>query len=100
MGSAVNAVKRDERWSGSLLADKSRLASQGDRFVDLGRGHGQNGGNELAEALRPQMKVLFLSGYTDGALRSLGAGGAPPALLQKPYTVKMLAQKIREFLSK
>jgi two-component system, cell cycle sensor histidine kinase and response regulator CckA len=58
------------------------------------------GGGELARRLaaeRPDLRVLYMSGYADGetALRGL-AGGA--AYLQKPFTSDVLAKKVREVL--
>jgi PAS domain S-box-containing protein len=57
-------------------------------------------GRDLAHALsllRPEMKVLFLSGYTDQALINEGAGHGAP-FLQKPFTPDGLARKVREVL--
>jgi len=57
-------------------------------------------GRDLARALgllRPEMKVLFLSGYTDQALLDEGAGHGAP-FLQKPFTPDGLARKVREVL--
>jgi PAS domain S-box-containing protein len=58
-------------------------------------------GPELAERLRqvrPELKVLFLSGYTRlGALGNRTA--SPPAtFLQKPFTRAALAQRVRRLL--
>jgi two-component system, cell cycle sensor histidine kinase and response regulator CckA len=48
--------------------------------------------------LRPEMRVLFMSGYASDA----GTPGAPasirPAYLQKPLTVSTLTQKVRDVL--
>jgi len=57
-------------------------------------------GRDLAERLsrvRPKMKVLFMSGYTDHALmhRELTPGGA---FLQKPFTPEGFARKVRSVL--
>jgi signal transduction histidine kinase len=58
------------------------------------------GGPQLAEhmaQLRPQTRVLFLSGYADRAFEHLGiAPGA--ALLEKPFNGGGLLQKVREIL--
>jgi two-component system, cell cycle sensor histidine kinase and response regulator CckA len=50
-------------------------------------------------AARPNMKVIFMSGYTEGAL-DMPAGDQPPetALLQKPFDLNLLAVKIRQTL--
>lgn len=59
------------------------------------------GGKALAERLkarRPQTKVLFVSGYTDGAfVASPLAPGA--AFLQKPFSPAALLHKVREVLN-
>jgi PAS domain S-box-containing protein len=62
---------------------------------------GSMDGSELAravKALRPSVKVLFTSGYTDKAI--VGAGGLQPGvlLLQKPYRMGELARMIRTAL--
>jgi PAS domain S-box-containing protein len=58
-------------------------------------------GLELAERateLRPDMKILFMSGYTDGALVHQGKLAADTAFLGKPFTGETLARKVREVL--
>jgi two-component system, cell cycle sensor histidine kinase and response regulator CckA len=59
------------------------------------------GGRELAEEvvrLRPKIKVLFMSGYTDDALvlEDIKAQGTP--FLQKPFTLQELGLRIRDLL--
>jgi PAS domain S-box-containing protein len=59
------------------------------------------GGRQLVErlaAVRPGLKVLFLSGYTDDAVVRHGVREAEYAFLQKPFTPTALAQKVREVL--
>jgi two-component system cell cycle sensor histidine kinase/response regulator CckA len=62
----------------------------------------QMGGQQLAEellTLRPNLKVLFISGYTDSSLlRQSGGFGASMTLVQKPFTPAQLVQKVRELL--
>jgi PAS domain S-box-containing protein len=56
-------------------------------------------GKELAErirAQRPDIKILFTSGYTDGILEGQLPTGA--AFLQKPFSPGALTTKIRELL--
>ena len=58
-------------------------------------------GRELVEKLgptRPDMKVLFMSGYTDDTIVHHGVLGAGVAFLQKPITPDTLARKVREVL--
>jgi PAS domain S-box-containing protein len=59
-------------------------------------------GPELATTLsaeRPNMKVLFISGYTDDTVFRHGVLEGGVAFLQKPFNLKALSQKIREVLS-
>jgi PAS domain S-box-containing protein len=59
------------------------------------------GGKELAGrlmALRPALKVLFMSGYTDEAVQQHGLLQPNTAFLQKPFSPDTLAKKIREVL--
>ncbi len=63
----------------------------------------QMGGKELAEKLmllRPEMKVLFTSGYTDGAATRLGMLNDTRHFLAKPFTFDSLTKKIREMLDR
>jgi PAS domain S-box-containing protein len=59
------------------------------------------GGREVAErvaALKPGIKVLFLSGYTDDAVVRHGILEADVAFLQKPFSPAALASKVRHVL--
>jgi len=60
------------------------------------------GGPELAEqllVLRPGVKVIFASGYTDDSIARQGVLDPGVVFIQKPYRPKALARKIREVLS-
>ena len=49
-------------------------------------------------SLRPELPVLYISGYTDHALVHQGHREAGSAFLQKPFTPDVLARKVREVL--
>jgi PAS domain S-box-containing protein len=58
-------------------------------------------GRELAKRVmvaRPDIKVLYLSGYTEDAIIHEGALEPGTAFLQKPFTLQVLARKVREVL--
>src|SRR5258706_1369141 len=58
-------------------------------------------GRQLAErlrALRPKLKVLFMSGYTDDAVIARGVIDHEMAFLHKPFGADQLAQVIAELL--
>jgi PAS domain S-box-containing protein len=91
-------------------------AANGQDALALCREHGQRvdllitdvlmpqmGGRELVERLQTQgrdMKVLYVSGYTDDA--TIYSGDLPPgtAFLQKPFTLGSLLDKVKEVLAK
>jgi two-component system, cell cycle sensor histidine kinase and response regulator CckA len=59
-------------------------------------------GPELAkriQTLRPEVKVLLMSGYTNKAFLSTAAWEPGAAFLQKPFTPQTLAHKVREILT-
>ncbi|GIK43103.1 MAG: hypothetical protein BroJett011_69360 [Chloroflexota bacterium] len=91
------------------------LASHGAEAIQLSQQHqedihllltdvvmpGGMGGRQLAEylaPLRPTMKVLYMSGYTDDAIVHHGVLDWGKAFLQKPFTPAMLVSKVREVL--
>lgn len=58
-------------------------------------------GRQLAEQLReryPQLRVLFMSGYTDDAVIRHGTFDANSAFLQKPFAMPDLLRKVRDIL--
>jgi PAS domain S-box-containing protein len=59
-------------------------------------------GRELAERvsqIRPGIKIIYMSGYTDQAVVHHGILQNDAVLLQKPFTLMTLAGKLREILA-
>lgn len=59
------------------------------------------GGAKLADqlrSLRPDLKVLFVSGYAEATVLRQGGIDLATGFLQKPFSLKTLARKIREVI--
>jgi CheY-like chemotaxis protein len=60
-------------------------------------------GRELANrlaGLRPDARVIFMSGYTDDAVTRHGVLEPGSAYVQKPFTPDAIARKVREVLDR
>ncbi len=58
-------------------------------------------GPELAQALlamRPDLKVIFISGYSDGSLAHDGVLNPGTVLVHKPFTIRALTATLRQVL--
>jgi PAS domain S-box-containing protein len=89
-------------------------AANGAEALELAQKHNQSidllltdvimpglGGHALAqrlEAVRPGLKILYMSGYTDSSIAQHGVLEAGISLLHKPFTEEELVRKIREVL--
>ena len=120
-GSETVLLVEDDRTVRSLASEMLELngytvlqARDGPEALDLVRRHGhpihllltdvvmpQMSGRQLAEgiaAIHPGIRVLYMSGYTDGVIAHHGMLDAGVAYLQKPFTADFLARKVREVL--
>lgn len=66
-------------------------------FTDVVLPGGMNGPELVRRArlLRPELKVLYTSGYTGNAIQQLEALSYEVRLITKPYTIDELAQQVR-----
>lgn len=48
--------------------------------------------------LSPEMRVLFMSGYTDESISHNGVLDADASFIEKPFTADSLLRKVREVL--
>ena len=63
----------------------------------------QMSGLEVAKRVRedrPEIRVLFMSGYTDRSLQKTGALPESTEFMQKPFTPAVLAARVREVLDR
>jgi two-component system cell cycle sensor histidine kinase/response regulator CckA len=83
------AIKVSERYEGSINLMVTDVIMP------------QMSGRELAERLasmRPEMHVLYMSGYPDNTIVQHGVLEPGTAFLQKPFTINALELKVREIL--
>jgi len=98
LGYVVHAARNAEEalWR---LGDLARVDLL---FTDVGLPGGTNG-RELAEAAgaaRPGLKVLFTTGYASRAVVRDGTLDPGIDMIGKPFTLKEIAQKIRDVLDR
>ena len=90
-------------------------ASQGEEAMTLSKEHAdkisllvtdvvmpQMGGLELSRLLlaeRPEMKVLYVSGYSENDMSEQGILAADLEFLEKPFTPQALLRKVKELLN-
>jgi two-component system cell cycle sensor histidine kinase/response regulator CckA len=55
--------------------------------------------SEQVTAVRPDVRILFISGYTGEVLAHYGVSDKGVGFLQKPFTTQAFLQKVREVLS-
>ncbi len=90
-----------EARSGPEALEAARVNAGGFRAVVTDVVMPGMSGRELAERLRrdrPDLKVLYMSGYTDDAVMRHGIVESGVAFLQKPFSPLALARKVRDLL--
>jgi len=108
------AVRQSEREFLALTGYNVLEARDGEDAISVAREYNGNidmmitdvimphmNGAKLAERLlleRPEMRVLFVSGYAETTVLRHGAIDVTTRFLQKPFSLKMLAKKIRQVL--
>ena len=120
-GSETVLVVEDDRTVRLLAGEMLRMngytvlqARDGREALDIVRRHGhpihllltaavmpEMSGRQLAKgvaAIQPGIRVLYMSGNTDGGIAPRGALDAGVASLQKPFSADLLARKVREVL--
>ena len=85
----AEALARAERHKGSIHLLITDVVMPGMNGKEL---------KDRLTALRPGIKVLFMSGYTSDVIAHQGVIDEGVAFLQKPFSVNTLAQKVREVL--
>jgi len=58
-------------------------------------------GRQLSQrllAIRPQLKVLFMSGYTEDVIAHHGVLDSNTSFMQKPFSIETLVRRVRETL--
>lgn len=109
-----DSVRQVVRLSLAVLGYKVLAAASVDSALGMAAAHAgpihalltdvvmpDRGGRALAEALckvRPQTRVLYMSGYTDAAVLQHGVEATAAAFIQKPFSPQQLARKLRDLL--
>ncbi len=83
---ALKLCREHERRLDLLLTDMVMPVMSGRRLA------------EEARQLRPGLKVVYMSGYSDEMIREGTQSRVGSNLIQKPFTAELLLQKIRETL--
>jgi CheY-like chemotaxis protein len=87
-GDALKIIAEPDRPIDLLLTD---IVMPGMNGADLAR---------QAAGVRPAIRVLFMSGYTESGVMDRGVLDPETPFIQKPFTLRALDRKIREVLSR
>ena len=104
-GGQMRALIRASDWSATPLG-VPRAMARGDQRVDLLfsgvvlRGRSGKAIAEQAIALRPDLKVLFTTGYSRNAIVHHGRLDPGVQLIAKPFTFEQHATRVRKLLDR
>jgi CheY-like chemotaxis protein len=85
-GDALAALKAHEGEVNLLLTDVQMQKMDGGELA------------ELVTAERPDVKVMFMSGYTSGAALHDNVRDEGPVFIAKPFVTEVLLRKVRAIL--
>ena len=70
-------------------------------ITDVGLPNGMNGRQvaDAARQLRPELKVLFITGYAENAVVGNGRLDKGMQVIAKPFEMDVLARRIREIVA-
>lgn len=69
--------------------------------TDVGLPEGMNGRQlaDAARAIRPDLKVLFITGYAENAVIGNGHVEAGMEIMTKPFAIEKLVSRIKKLIS-
>jgi PAS domain S-box-containing protein len=103
----ISEVLEEGGYSGIMAADGAealKILKSGTTvdllITDIGLPGGMNGRQvaEAARLLRPDLKVLFITGYAERMAAGTGQPGTGLHVVTKPFEMDALARKIREII--
>jgi PAS domain S-box-containing protein len=86
--SALKSLERDDQAIDLLLTDVVMPLMSGSELADR------------AKSLQPDLKILFISGYTRDAITKDGRLESGVELLSKPFTYTTLSKKLRDVMDR
>jgi PAS domain S-box-containing protein len=85
-GASGLAILQSPQWIDLLLTDVGLPGLNGRQVSDAAR------------LTRPELKVLFMTGYAENAARTNGFLEHGMAMMTKPFTIELLVTRVREIL--
>jgi CheY-like chemotaxis protein len=102
---AQDALRLCEHHSGPIHLLLADIVLPRNKRLGVGAAAGtgtETSGPDVARritALRPDIRVIFITGHTDETIRSLGVTQPGSVVLKKPFSVDCVVRKVREVLA-